>query len=85
MKHRFGTAGALLREQPPAGIAGARRAVAHHALAHEIDISVIIFGRPMALEIVEEGRPVGFEAMRLEIAQRKLYVVRAFRTVGLAI
>src|SRR5262249_14277032 len=38
MKHRLRTAGALLREPPPAGIAGARRAVAHHAIAHEIDI-----------------------------------------------
>jgi acyl-CoA synthetase (NDP forming) len=60
VKHRLGSAGALLREPPPAGIAGARRAVAHHALAHEIDISVIVVGRPMALEIVEEGGQSGF-------------------------
>ena len=42
-----------------------------HAIADEIDIGVIVVGRPMALEIVEEGRPVGLEAMHLEIAQRK--------------
>jgi hypothetical protein len=29
----------------------------------------------MALEIVEEGRPVGLEGMRLEIAQRKRQAV----------
>lgn len=44
---------------------------ARHALAHEIDIGVIVVGRPMTLEIIEKGRPIGLEAMRLEIAQRK--------------
>ena len=71
MKHRFCAARALLGQAPPASIAHARRAVAECALADEIDIGVILVGRPMALEIVEERRPVGLEAMHLEIAQRE--------------
>src|SRR5262249_10794463 len=55
LKHRLSAAGALLGQPPPTGIAGARCAVAHHALAHEIDIGVIVVGRPMALEVIEEG------------------------------
>jgi hypothetical protein len=50
---------------------GCARALSADALAHEIDIGVIVVGRPMALEIVEEGGPVWLEAMRLEIAQRE--------------
>jgi tRNA U54 and U55 pseudouridine synthase Pus10 len=49
----------------PTGAAGARRAVAHHALADEIDVGVIVVGRPMAVEIIEESGPIGFEAVRL--------------------
>jgi hypothetical protein len=45
MKHRLGAAGALLSEPLPAGITGARGAVAHDALAHEIDIGVIVVGQ----------------------------------------
>ena len=71
MKHGLGAAGTLLGEPPPAGVAHARRAVSRHALAHEIDIGVIAIGRPMALEVVEEGGPIRLEAMRLEIAQRE--------------
>ena len=71
MKHRFRAARALLGQPPPAGIAHARRAVARDAVANEIDIDVIFVGRPVALEIVEEARPVGQQPVRFEIAQRK--------------
>jgi hypothetical protein len=49
----------------------ARSAIAHRAVANEIDIGVVLVSRPMPLEIVEERRPVRFEAMHLEIAQRE--------------
>src|SRR5215207_2677313 len=42
VKHRFGAAGALLGQAPPARIASASGAIAHHALADEIDIGVIV-------------------------------------------
>ena len=71
MKHRLGATGAFLGKPPPAGVAGTRGAFAEHSLAHEIDIGVVVVSRPVKLEIVEEGGPVGFEAMRLEIAQRE--------------
>jgi len=41
------------------GIAHARRADAVDAITNELDIGVILVGRPMALEIIEEARPVG--------------------------
>ena len=68
MKNRFGTAGPFLGQPPPAGAACARAAVSHHAVANEIDVDVLV-GRPMALEIVEEGGPVRLEAVHLKIAQ----------------
>ena len=49
----------------------AGRAVAGNAIADELDIDVILVGRPVALEIVEEARPVGQQPVRFEIAQRE--------------
>jgi hypothetical protein len=54
MKDRLRAACALLGQAPPAGITHARSTVAADALANEIDVDALI-GRPMALEIVEEG------------------------------
>jgi hypothetical protein len=48
-----------------------RRAITDRALSHEVDIGVILIGRPMALEVIQECRPVGLEAMGLEIVQQK--------------
>ena len=59
MEYRFRRACPLLGQASPAGAAHARRAVAANAVAHELDIGVILVGRPVALEIVEEARPVG--------------------------
>jgi hypothetical protein len=44
------------------------RAVSHDTVANKIDVDVLV-GRPVELEIVEEGGPVELEAMHLEIAQ----------------
>ena len=71
MKHRFGAAGARLGQAPPAGTAGARRAGADRPIADEIDVGVVLVGRPMALEVVEERRPIGKQPMPLEITQRE--------------
>ena len=71
MKYRFRAARALLGQPPPAGLAHACGAVAVKAVADEVDIGVIVIGRPMALEIVEKARPVGQEPMHFEIAQRE--------------
>ena len=59
MKDRFRPARALLGQPPPAGIALAFRAFAADARADEFDIGVVLIGRPMAMEIIEEGGPVG--------------------------
>jgi len=45
--------------------------MADGSTADEIDVSVILVGRPVALEIVKEGGPVGQQVMHLEIAQRE--------------
>jgi len=39
-----------------------RRAIASQAVADEIDVDVFV-GRPMALEIVEEGRPIELQVV----------------------
>ena len=64
-------ASAFLGQSSPARVAHSFRAVATQAIAHEIDVGVVFIGRPMALEIVEEGGPIGLEPMDLEIPQRK--------------
>jgi hypothetical protein len=71
VKDRLGAAGARLGQSPPQGIARARRAFANRAVAHEVDIGMIVVCRPVKLEIVEKCLPIKFEAMCLEIAQRK--------------
>jgi len=70
MEYGLGAAGADLGQPLPARIAHARRTVAGEAIAHEIDIDVLI-RRPVALEVVEERGPVRHEPVHLEIAQRK--------------
>lgn len=45
--------------------------VAHRAVAHEIDGGLVLVGRPVALEVIEKGRPVGRQAVGLEIPQWK--------------
>jgi hypothetical protein len=44
MKDRLCAARALLGQPPPAGVAHACGAVAHHALTHEIHVSVVVSG-----------------------------------------
>ena len=71
MENGFSATGAFLGQPPPASIAHARRAIARRALADKINVGVILVGRPMALEIVEEGGPIVLQSMHLEVAQRK--------------
>ncbi|WP_248308487.1 hypothetical protein [Bosea sp. 124] len=71
MEHRFRAACAFFCQPPPAGIAHARLAIAGDAVAHKLDIDLILVSRPVALEIVEEARPVEQKPMRIEIAQRE--------------
>jgi hypothetical protein len=60
MKNGFRAAGAFLGQPAPARLAVARRSVAVDAVADEVDIGVIVVGRPVALEIVEERGPIRF-------------------------
>jgi hypothetical protein len=69
--NRFCGARAFLGQTPPAGITHACGAVAVDAVADELDIGVILVGRPVSLEIVGEAQPVGQQPVRLEIAQRE--------------
>jgi len=69
MEHRLRAAGPQFRRPPPPRITHPRRAVPGAAIADEIDIGVILVRWPVALEVVEEARPVQREAMRLEVAQ----------------
>ena len=71
MKHRLRPSGPFLCQPSPAGIAGPRRAVTCRSLANEIDVGVVLVGRPMVHEVVEKRRPVGFQPVNLEISQRE--------------
>jgi hypothetical protein len=62
LKDRLRAARALLGQPSPAGIAHARSAVAYRAVADEIDVDVFV-SRPMALEIVEEDRPIELQVV----------------------
>ena len=64
-------AAAFLGHPPPAGITRASGPIAMRAVPDEIDIHVIVIGRPMMLEVVEELGPVRRESVGLEIAERK--------------
>lgn len=57
MKNRFGPS-PLFRQTTPARIAVSGSAVATRPLAHEIDVGVVFIRGPVAMEIVEECRPV---------------------------
>jgi hypothetical protein len=62
VKDRFRAAAALLGQSSPLAIAHPRHAVAYRH-RDEIDIGVVFVGRPMALEIVEEGRPIELQVV----------------------
>ncbi len=62
MEDGFCAARAQLCQSPPAGVAHPRCTVAVDTVAHELDIGVILVGRPMALEIVEEAGQSGFSS-----------------------
>src|SRR5919206_4201229 len=68
---RSGRSGPHLRQASPTGIAEAGRAVAHAAVAHEIDIRVVVVGRPMALKVVEKYWPIERQPMCLEVPHRE--------------
>jgi len=42
-----------------------------NAVADELNVGVILVGRPVALEIIEEVRPVGQQPVRLEMLTSK--------------
>jgi hypothetical protein len=58
MKHGFDAAGAFLSQSPPSSVSLMGGAVTNFAVAHEVDVDVIV-GWPMALEIIQKGRSVG--------------------------
>ena len=66
VEHGLGAAGPDLGQASPPRIALAGRAVAVGALAYEVDVDILV-GRPVALEIVEEGVPLVLQPMRLEV------------------
>ena len=71
MEHRLGRARTLFGHPAPAGVAGARCAVASQAVAHEIDIGVLGIRGPVALKVLQELGPVRLQLVHFEIAQRK--------------
>jgi hypothetical protein len=69
MKNGLGTGGVDLGQSTPAGIASTRAALAASTMADEVDVDVVSIGRPMAVKIIKEGRPVERKVMDFEVAQ----------------
>jgi len=70
VEDRLGRASTHLGQASPPGIAGTQRPLADIAVADEVDVDVLI-GRPMPLEVFEEGWPVERQLVGLEIGQGK--------------
>lgn len=71
MKDGLRAPSALLGESPPFGVPLSRGSVSEHPFADEIDVDIVFVGRPMALEIVKERRPIPLQTVLVEIVQRK--------------
>ena len=69
VKDGFGAAGAFHGQPPPTGIPHPRRAIPGESIPHEIDIGVVCVGRPVAVEVVEEVLPIGWQAINLKISK----------------
>lgn len=68
MKDRLGP-GPPFGDATPTGTAGTGFAFTPRTVADKIDVDVFGIGRPVLLEIIEEGRPVRFKVMDFEITQ----------------
>jgi len=71
VKHRFRRAGSLFGEPPPARTALPSRAVAANSISHKLNVDVVLIGRPMYAEVVQESFPSTWKAVLLEIGARK--------------
>lgn len=70
MKHRF-RAGADFCDPPPTRIATPGRSVAASALSNEVNVSVVLIGRPVLLKIIKKGWPVAGQAVPLKLSKRE--------------
>ena len=68
MKHRFCATSAFLSQAPPSGVAPARGSIPHRTNTDKIDVDILV-GRPVALKIFEERRPVRLEAVQSDSSQ----------------
>jgi hypothetical protein len=67
MKNGFRAAGAYLGQPASASLAHARLTISGNPITNEVDIDVVLVGRPVPLEVVEEAGPVGQQPMNLKI------------------
>lgn len=70
-EYRLGGASPSLSQSHPARIAGTGRPLSSVALTDKIHVYMILIGRPMPVEVVEEGRPVERQSVPLEILHRE--------------
>jgi hypothetical protein len=71
VEDRLGRPSTDFREASPAGVAGALRPQSQVTFADRLHGRVVAIGRPMVVEVFEEGRPVVRQAVGLEIRQGK--------------
>jgi len=63
--------GSFLGHPPPARTSRTHGTIPVVAVSDAIDIHMVVVGRPVVLEVIEELRPIWLEAMDFEVAQRK--------------
>ena len=64
-------AGPFVRQPQPSWTAQTGGGMTVRSFADGVDVIMLPVGRPVALEVVEKGRPVRCQAVHLEIAQRE--------------
>jgi len=70
MKDRFRSS-TYVDNPTPSRVSGARSALTEHAIANELNVSVIAISWPVLLKIIEEGVPPPLNLVDVEIPQRK--------------
>jgi hypothetical protein len=63
--------GPYFSDAPPPGVSTSSCTIATKAIAHEINVGVLVIRRPMPLKIVEKCWPIVRQAVLVEIPQGK--------------
>jgi hypothetical protein len=69
VENRFGLAAAQFGQATPPGVSFALYSTAAESISDEIDVGVVLIGRPVLVKIVEKTVPVGRQVMVFEVSE----------------